>query len=328
MACKAAPGLQHIERTSSWPVRNQRRHEATAAFNSPVLVSLAQLVERVQSVEDRLSRDLNQKMDQVLAELEVTSANISAMEGSTAEFKFDANTWIEDRSTTFPKLASMVEIKGKKVESLRRPCVEVRDMPGADLREPDSEGSPSKGVGIDAGHSARSLRCDLFDISNDDEEAYEEEYEKDDCANNDEAEDFIEESGPLAKPRRTGLGAGHHLEECDAILQPSQGSWQRLVYAELALSRLARLREIFAAPASARAMIGRIDGHYSSDEDEEDGTDALASVVQVVAPGPELKLEQVPMLQKEQRTELSAQAFQGVVPACRCWNRFTRCRIS
>ena len=58
--------------------------------------------------------------------------------------------------------------------------------------------------------------------------------------------------------------------ESNDIPQPVDASWIRLANVELALSRQSLLRELVAAPASVRAMLGRSDGH-SSDDDDEDG---------------------------------------------------------
>ena len=50
---------------------------------------------------------------------------------------------------------------------------------------------------------------------------------------------------------------------------PAEASWVRLASAELARSRLAHLRNIRAAPASARSMVSRTAGHSSSSEEED-----------------------------------------------------------
>ena len=51
VACAVCVDDTINKRTSSWPVRTQRRHEATLAFNSEVLSTLAQIVNRLDKIE-------------------------------------------------------------------------------------------------------------------------------------------------------------------------------------------------------------------------------------------------------------------------------------
>ena len=72
----------------------------------------------------------------------------------------------------------------------------------------------------------------------------------------------------------------------DAILQPRVPSWIRLANAELALSRLTHLRDLIAAPANARAMLSRMCGHSSSEE--EDDIEVMASISSADVGDPDL----------------------------------------
>jgi hypothetical protein len=164
-----------------------------------------------------------------------------------------------DMRSGFDQLTGKVELMGNKIESSRLLRVDAREAPCVDLREPESEGSPSKFASIDNVRGAGAPRCDLFDLFKYDVETCEEDYVEEDCEIYGEKEDFVDEN-----------------ITCSVILLPIEGSWFRMASAELARSRLRHLRDLNAAPASARAMVGRTDGHSSSEEDDE------ASIVNTV----------------------------------------------
>ena len=66
------PGLERLERPSSWPVRNKRRHYAVSSFNDGVNASLAELLDRsnqhvaVQSTLHSMIMAVSEKLDTLL----------------------------------------------------------------------------------------------------------------------------------------------------------------------------------------------------------------------------------------------------------------------
>ena len=227
-------------RTSSWPVRNQRRHEATVTFNAAVLSSLEQILGRLQLVEERLTLDatynpLSCKLDAILEEVTAMQAGaqikgladrINCLEAKwCADMTHEGSVLKKTMLTSSDQLNGKIALMSEQFEPLHRPCGELgmQDFEGKN----EYFGVVTIDAGVQVG-DVTSCRRQLNVSSSD---------------------------ASTAAP----------FEE----IAPRSSDWHRLVDTKLAASRLAHLRELAAAPASVRAMVNRGCDHSDSDNEED-----------------------------------------------------------
>ena len=222
-------------RTSSWPVRNQRRHEATSSFNSVVLSSLAQSLERLQRFEERSAvnegvlRSLNDKVDMMLAKMD-SLGSICYNQHPKRDEEETISARVERLELAMLRMAPQAPPGLHDYAVSLFPCTKLPAH-----AQPDQEPSPCKVKGESHGgriaSKAEPGKCLTFDISD----------SPDDGSNED------------------GKKVDQHVMPNPITIQ-----WQRLAGAKLASSRVLDLRGLAAAPASVRAMVSRTRGDGSS----------------------------------------------------------------
>ena len=145
----AIPGMPPgLERPSSWPVRNYRRHAATVSFNAQVLTAMSDILQRVEEFGKRIEactslparmENLAQKVDQL----------VDLCQGDTSSYPFVENNRLERRVASMELLLFRTDLHGfAAIDSCLKTSLQCVIPAGRDSTdekiEPDAEASPDQ----------------------------------------------------------------------------------------------------------------------------------------------------------------------------------------
>ena len=231
MALVAPPGLNASDPESS-TVSRERRRVALAA--KAAVGELSGAVLELLREQQAAMNVLQSKMDTLLSQsygakewLPLSKATTTPLCEMVEELvtkhvhvliEQQADKLKLDMHSGFEQLTINLELMSKRIKPSCFPSVDARRVAGVDLREPESETSPSKFTRIDEVRGAGATRCELFNLFEDGEATCEKELEEENCDKNNDP--IVEQEGLVEKTPNDRV-------PCHDVMDKVFGIWRR-----------------------------------------------------------------------------------------------------